>query len=203
VNVYRLDPIEPGHSKSRRPQINARGPDAKRGRLVARLPRRLARSILTSRISVNSHCHWSADRQWRARSWEVRLKAPHQREDHSNDQNDPDNADAAVAISVAVTPIGEDAAAPQATEWEQEKRTTRMTPISDSVVSYGLKDSNIQRERANAYLAAADLVDAERRKGGRIGFGGHCDRQYASAGRLGGQRDRRLTQLRKQQSALA
>jgi hypothetical protein len=52
-----------------------------------------------------------------------------------------------------------------------------MNPINDTVVSCGLRDSNIQRERASAYLAAADLVDAKRRKGGRIGFGGHCDRQ--------------------------
>ena len=37
--------------------------------------------------------------------------------------------------------------------------------------SYGLRNTNIRRDCANAYLAATVLVDAKRRRGGRIGFG--------------------------------
>jgi len=46
-----------------------------------------------------------------------------------------------------------------------------MNPISDTVVSYGLRDSNIQRERANAYLPAADLVDAKKERAVALGLG--------------------------------
>jgi hypothetical protein len=92
-----------------------------------------------------------------------------------------------VAISIAVTPIGEDAAAPQTAEQQQEEeRTTRINPISDKAGSHGLRNANTRHDRANGYLAAAVLLDANKRRGGRIGFGGHCDRQYASAGRRGG-----------------
>ena len=42
-----------------------------------------------------------------------------------DDQDDAENADAAVAKSVAITPIGEDAAAPQAAEQEQEKKADK------------------------------------------------------------------------------
>ena len=55
----------------------------------------------------------------------MRLKAPHERESDEDDQDDADDADAAVAKSVAVAPIGKDAAAPQAAEQKQEKKADK------------------------------------------------------------------------------
>jgi len=55
----------------------------------------------------------------------VRLEAPHDCEDDDDDYDDAGAADAAEAKSVAVTPIMEDAAAPQATKQQQEKKADK------------------------------------------------------------------------------
>jgi hypothetical protein len=55
----------------------------------------------------------------------VKLKAPREREDDDDDQDDAAAADAAEAKPVAVAPIGDDAAAPQAAEHEQKKKADK------------------------------------------------------------------------------
>jgi hypothetical protein len=107
------------------PANESEGAEAKLGRQAERSRRRSRRWISTARTSANSRRRQHAVREWRARSRRVRLKASHEREDDDDDQDDADDADAAVAKSVAVAPIGEDAAAPQAAEQEQEKKADK------------------------------------------------------------------------------